>query len=227
MSGSTLANVLEHLSLSGTYHIHHIGIVAPLLALLQHLLKESFAVFVLSHLEIQRALVGCKSQEDYPLVLISQEGLHAVLTHIRGDSQGIKVVLLKECTGIHSRCVADIPSLGIGDDEVMGIMLVQIVNGLFKGHDSLHAEGFIESQIGLVGHTVVCRGIYDGLVEGEDRVFLIQQMGRNFLQVGIQSYAEERLLVKYLFYQFLSVHNVNAICFRVHFPSDAQRFQPR
>ena len=89
---------------------------------------------------------------------------------------------------------------------MVGVLSLNILDGLLKGDYALDAKGFIESQIGLIGHAVGGRGIDDGLVEGEYRVFLRQQMLRYLFEVGVQTHTEECFLLKYLVCQFLLVH---------------------
>ena len=55
----------------------------------------------------------------------------------------------------------------------------------------LESVALVEGEVGLVGHAVVGRGVDDGLVEGEDGIFLVQEMSGNLLGVGVEAYAEE------------------------------------
>ena len=129
MIGGYLADVLEHPTLGGTDDVHHVFWSAPLLRNFQHLLKEPFAVGIFCHLEIHRTFVAGQCQQNDPLAVIAEEGGDGVFAHIGRDGQGIDIVLLEEGFGVHLRRVADITALGIGDDEVVGVFLLQIVDG--------------------------------------------------------------------------------------------------
>ena len=207
MVGGELADIGEHGSLCGTHHIHHVLVVAPFLAPAQHLFKEAFALGVGGELEIVAALVAGECQQHYPLVLIAQEGGHAVFAHIGSDGECVNIVFFKEGAGIHGRCIADVASFGIGNDEMVGIVLLEIVDGLLEGHHALDAEGLIEGEVGFVRHAVGGGGVDDGFVESEDGILLVQQVLWNLLGVGVETHTEKTLLEHNLLYQLLSVHD--------------------
>ena len=148
--GNELAHVCEHLALCGSHNIHHVVLVAPFLRLCEHLLKQACALFVGCELEVVAALVACEGEQHHPLVLVAQEGRHAVLAHVGCHGKRVDVILLEEGACIHGACVAYVAALGIGYDEVVGIVLLKIGHGLLEGHDALHAEGLVEGQVGLV-----------------------------------------------------------------------------
>ena len=202
--------------MGGTYHIHHVLLVAPLLALPKHLFEQSLSSSIRCQLEILRTLVRGQGQQDNPLAVVAEEGCHRVLTHIGGNSQRIHVVLLEEGLGIHLRRVANVSTLGVGDDEVVRILFLQILDGGLESHDAVYAVGLIEGQVGLVCHAVGCCGINDEGIElakgAEDVVFavlslcLVDDALGYLVQVCIETYAEKRLLLFYLLYQFFPVH---------------------
>ena len=152
------------------------------------------------------AFVRGECQEDDPLTLILEERSHAVLAHIRSHSEGIEVDFFEEGAGIHCAGVADVAALGICDDEVLWVVLVEVLDGLLKRNPSLHAHALIESEVGFVSHTIGCGGINNCLVEGKDGVFLLQQMLWNLLDVGVETHTEEGLLGENLIDKFLTCH---------------------
>ena len=158
--------------------------------------KRSPSVSV--ELEVVAALVARQSQEDHPLARIAEERFHAILAHVGSDGQRIYVVLFKECTRVHNRSVANIATLGIGDDEVVGVVIFQIGYRLLEGHHATHAHALVESQVGLVGHTIGSGSVDNGLVELEDGVVLLAQVLREFAHIGIQSYTKKRLFIENL-----------------------------
>ena len=103
--------------------------------------------------------------------------------------------MLEEGAGIKLRRVADVASLGVSDDKLVGVLRSEVSHCLLEGGQSLYAQALIEGQIGLVSHAIGRCRVDDRFVEGENRVFLVQQMLRNLLYVGIQSYAKEGLFL--------------------------------
>ncbi len=118
-------------------------------------------------------LVGSECQENHPFAWILEEWCHAVLAHVGSNGEGIEVDFLEEGAGIHRAGVADVATFGIRDDEVLGIVLVEVRDGLLERNPALHAHALVESEVGLVCHAIGCCGVDDGLVEGEDGVFLM------------------------------------------------------
>ena len=216
MVGNHLTDIFKHSSLRSTNDIHHILVVAPLLTLFQHFLKESFAIGVFRQLEVVRAFIARQRQQDHPFVVVAEEWCDAVFTHVGGDGECIDIVLLKEGLGIHFRCVADITTLGISDDEVVGIFFFQIVDGCLKSQQTIHSISLVESEVGLVGHAIGGCGIDDEsveLAEGTEHIVLavlglclVDDALWNFVDICIETYAEKTLLLANLFYQLLSVH---------------------
>ena len=206
--GSDFADVLKHLALCSTYHIHHVVGIAPFLTLLQHLLEEALAVSVGRELEVVAALVGSERQENHPLALILQERSHAVLAHVGSHCERVEVDFLEEGAGIHCAGVADVTTLSVCDDEVLRIVLVEIRDSLLERNPALHTHALIEGEVGLVGHAVGCCGVDDSLVEGKDGVFLLQQVLRNLLDVGVETHTQEGLLRENLVNQFFACHIV-------------------
>ena len=152
------------------------------------------------------AFVRGECQEDDPLAFVLEERSHAVLAHVGSHREGIEVDFFEEGAGIHRAGVADVAALGIGDDEVLWVVLVEVLDGLLKRNPSLHAHALIESEVGLVCHTIGCGGINNCLVEGKDGVFLLQQMLWNLLDVGVETHTEEGLLGENLIDKFLTCH---------------------
>ena len=136
------------------------------------------------------AFVACQCQEDYPLAFVSQERSNTVLTHVRGYGYRVDVQFVEECAGIHGRGISNVTTFGIGNDELVGIVFLDIFHSLFKSDPAFHAHALIESEVRFVGNAKVSRCVDDGFIEGEDRIFFFQQVFRDFLDVCIQTYAE-------------------------------------
>ena len=93
---------------------------------------------------------------------------------------------------------------------MVGIFLLQVVDGGLEGEDAIHTVSLVECQVGLVGHAVGGCGIDDEgvkLAEGaEDIVFavlslcLVDDTLGYLVQVCIETYAEKRLLLANLLY---------------------------
>ena len=213
MVRSYLADVLEHLTLSSTYYVHHVLIVAPFLALLQNLLEKALAFLVLCELEVVATLVAGQSQKDDPLAFILEEWLDRILAHVRSYGYRIEIVLLEESLGIHLGCVADISTLGICDDEVVWIVALEILDGVLEGDHAVDTTALVESQVWLVSHTVRSGCVDDSLVELKhhlcfcalDFLTLCDAL-RQLIDICIKTYAQETLLGENLLYKFFSVH---------------------
>ena len=153
------------------------------------------------------ALVAGKSQQDDPLALISEEGRNAVLAHVRCHCDSIQVHFLEEGTCIHGTGIAYVTTLGIGDDELVGVVLPQIGNGLLKGYPALDTHALIECKVGFIGYAVRCCSIDNGLVEGKHGIFFLQQVGGNLLEIRIKAHTEETSFPLDTGYEFFSGHN--------------------
>ena len=91
---------------------------------------------------------------------------------------------------------------------MLGVVLVEILDGLFERDPSLYTHTLIESEVGFICHTVGCGRIDNRLVESEDGILLFQQVLWNFLDVGVETYAQEGLLGENLFNEFFTCHIV-------------------
>ena len=206
MVGGYLADVFKHLSLCGSDDIHHVVRITPFLALAQDFLEESLAVRVGGELEVVAALVGCEGEEDDPFAWILEEGCDAVFAHVGSHGEGVEVHLLEEGAGIHGAGVAYVASFGVSYDEVVGIVVVEVCYGLVEGDPSFHSHALVEGKVGLVGYAVWGCGVYDGLVEGEDGVFFVEEVGWYLLDVCVEADAEECLLLEDLVDELLACH---------------------
>ena len=207
MGRGYFADVLKHLSLCGTYYVHHVLVVAPFLTLLQYLLEEANAVLVLGELEVVTSLVAGEGEQDNPLAFVLQEWLHGILAHVWSHGERIEVVLLEEGLGVHLGGVADVTTLGICDDEVVRIVSLQILDGVLEGDHTLYTTALVESQVRLVCHTVRGCGIDDSLVESEHQLRLctldfltLDDALRQLVNICIETYAQEALLGEDLLY---------------------------
>ena len=208
--GGDAANVLKHLALGSTYDKHNLILSAPSLDGAEHLLKEACRSAIDGRkLEVMRTLVGGQGKTNDPLALIAEEWLQGVLAHIGSHGDSIKIEVLEERTRIKRRGVANVATLGIGDDELIGILLANVADGLLEGDPSFHAKALVESEVGLVSDAVGLSGIDDGLVELEDGILsrqLLQVLG-NLLDVGVETYAKEGLLLLDLFEKLRTSHD--------------------
>jgi len=116
--------------------------------------------------------------------------------------------VVEERAGVHLRRIADVATFRIGNDKLVGMMLTKVLHRLLEGHDALHAERFVECHVRLIGYAIGSSGFDNRLVESEDRVFLLQEVLRNLLDVRIQTDTEERLLPPDILDELLFVHNV-------------------
>ena len=208
---SNLSDVLEQLASRGTDDVHHVLVVTPLLALANDFLKEALAILIFRELEVERAFVAGQGKQDDPMILFNSLSLgegwgeanerrHAVLAHIGSDGQRIDVVLAEERAGIHLAGVADVAALGVGYDELVRIVLLQVLDCLLESHQSLHTGCLVEGQVRFVSDAIGRSGIDDGLVESEYRVSLREQVLGNLLEVGVKADAKEALLPLYVCY---------------------------
>ena len=75
---------------------------------------------------------------------VLEEGLYAIAAHVGGDGQGVDLEVLEEAARIHVAGVADVATLGVGDDELLGIFALQVGDGLLEGLDAEAAHALIE-----------------------------------------------------------------------------------
>ena len=191
MFGHNLADVLEGAALGGAYHVHHLFVTCPFLGFAEHLLEEAFALRVFCQLKVVRAFVAGQCKQDYPFALVGEERGNTVLAHIGGNGYGVYIQFFEERAGIHGRGVSDVTAFGVGNDELVGIVLLDVVHGLLESYPAFHAHAFVKSKVGLVGNAEVGCCIDDSFIESEDRVFFFQQMFGDFLDVGIKTYAKK------------------------------------
>ena len=152
---------------------------------LQNLLEKALAVDVGSQLEVVTSLITCKCEQYDPLAVVFKEWCYGVGTHIWRYCQRVNVVLLEEGLCVHLRRISYVATFRISDDEVVGVVLLEIAYGAFETHHSLQSVCFVECEVRFVRHAVGCCGVDDSFVKREDRVFLLQQMLRNLLYVGV------------------------------------------
>ena len=135
---------------------------------------------VFRQLEVVRAFVAGQCKQNYPFALIGEERRNAVFAHIGGNGYGIYIQLFEERACIHGRGVSDVSAFGVGDDELVGIVLLDVVHGLLESDPAFHAHAFVKSKVGLVGDAEVGRCVDDSFVESEDRIFLLSADVRGF-----------------------------------------------
>ena len=109
-------------------------------------------------------------------VVAFDERRHAVLAHIGRHGEGIDVIFFEERAGIHLAGVAYVAPLGVGNDELVGIVLLQVLHRLLERHEAFHASRLIEGEIRLEGYAIGRGGVDDGAIEREDGVFLAEQV---------------------------------------------------
>ena len=207
MLGGYGAYVSKHLASCGSYNVHHVLGIAPLLTLANDLLEKTLAFRVGGELEVIAALVAGEGEQDNPLAFVLQEWLHGILAHVWSHGERIEVVLLEEGLGVHLGGVADVTTLGICDDEVVRIVSLQILDGVLEGDHTLYTTALVESQVRLVCHTVRGCGIDDSLVESEHQLRLctldfltLDDALRQLVNICIETYAQEALLGEDLLY---------------------------
>ena len=136
-----------------------------------------------------RTFVAGQCEQDNPFAFVGEEWSNAVFAHIRSYGYRVYVQFFKESTCIHGRGITDVAAFGIGDDKLVGIVLLDVVHGLFKGNPAFYSHALIESEIRFVGDTQVGCCIDNRFVEGKDGVFFFQQVFRNLFDIRVQTYA--------------------------------------
>ncbi len=117
--------------------------------------------------------------------------------------------MLEKAACIKLRGVADITTLCIGDDELIGILLADIPQSEFKSVPALHPEALVKSEVRLVGYAVGRGSVDNSAVELEDGVFGAEQMLRDLLYICVESDAQHRAFATDVFGKLSAVH----ICF--------------
>jgi len=118
----------------------------------------------------------------------------------------------KKCTRVELAGVADVAALGAGDDELVGVLLAEVLHRLLEGDPFLHAVCLVEGQIGLVGDSVGYRYVDNRFVkfkDGVETLFLrctLNEVLRHFLQVSVQSHAQEALLTQDILVRLFTCH---------------------
>lgn len=228
--GRDAADVGKEAALRGAYDVHHTVCSGPLLRCAQYFLEQPLTCFVLGQLEVVRTFVAGQRQEYDPFPVVAEERGHAVLSHVGSHCQCVEIHLFEERAGIHGRRVADVAAFGVGNDELLGIVLFQVADRLFKGGPAFQSSALVKGEVRLVGDAVGGRGVDDSLVEGKDGVVLAEQVGGYFLYVRVEADAEERRFPTDVLDDFLSVHVgemlwVSVVCFAwrkvTHFRRDA------
>ena len=140
-----------------------------------------------------------------------EERGYAVFAHVGCHGDGIDVVFVEECACVHVGSIPDVSAFGVGDDEVVGILFLDVAYGLFVSSYSVNTERLVECEVGLVCHAVGCRCVDDGFVELEQRVVHVEQMDGYALGIGVESHAQEGFLRAYLVDELLSVHGLSVV----------------
>ena len=191
----------QHIGLGGSDDVHHIVRCAPLLRFLQHFLEEvAVVVFGLDELEVEGAFVGGKCQQDNPFAVVDGKWRHGVFAHIGGYGHRVEIEValgVEEGFGILLRGVANVAALGVGNGKCFVFKAVEVIHSLLELDKAFDAGGFVEGQVGFVGHGVGQGGVDDGLVEKEDAVFFVLKVLGHFADVGVESDAEEGLFATY------------------------------
>ena len=106
------------------------------------------------------ALVRSQRQQHNPLALIAQERLDGVFAHVGSNGQRIGLCLtLKETAGIHGRGVSNVTTLGVGNDKVVGVVLVQVLYQQLVSLKTSRAISLEEGEVGFESHTVRSRQV--------------------------------------------------------------------
>ena len=79
------------------------------------------------------------------------------------------------------------------------MMLLEVSDGFFERYHAFHTIGLVESEVRFVGHTVGCSGVDNSLIKLEDGIVEVEDALGHLLGVGVQSHAEETLLLLDLF----------------------------
>ena len=160
-------------------------------------------------LEIIRPGIGSQGEQDGEFVLKTEKGLYGVPAHIGGYGDRIKIHIFEEGLCISRGRIADIPSFGIGYGQYLRMIFIEVGDGLRKGFPSLKPVCLIKGGIGFVGYAEMVGGIYDGFVEGKNWVGLLQQVGRDLLEIRIQADTQKGFFCFDLFYKSLYFHELS------------------
>ena len=204
--GSKTAHVFKQTTAGGTDDIHHPVVTAPGGGDAEHFLKEALALGVFRHLKIQGAFVARGGEEDDPLAGIVQERGDAVLAHVGSHGEGVHIEFFKERAGIHGGGVADVAALGVGNDEMVGMIGANVFHSADEGLPTFQTAAFIEGEVGLETHAIGRGGVNDGAVKLKDGIFGICQMGGKFALIGVKPDTKETAFETNLFKKFLLVH---------------------
>ena len=112
---------------------------------MEDVLEEGSAVLHLGELEVCCPFVGGESEQDDPVSAMLEEGEDAIAPHVGGYGESIYLEMLKEATSIHITRIAYIPPLGVGDDELIGVVCPQILHRLLEGENTEGAHTLVES----------------------------------------------------------------------------------
>ena len=91
-------------------------------------------------------------------------------------------------------------------DELVRIVGAYVVYRLVKCLQALEPVALIKSQIGFVCNAEIGRGVNYFFVKGEYRILPVQQVLRDFADIGVKTYAQKRFLAHYVLIQLFSCH---------------------
>ncbi len=193
MVGNDFADALQRFGFGGAHHVHDLVRRSPAAAFFQHRFIQPFAGgFVGKILEIFRAFVGGQHQDDGPFAFVSQERGNGIQPHIRSQCDGIEVECFKKSAGVQCGCVADVAAFGIGNQEDVFCFLPDVTHGFCQAFPAPGAQQFVKGKVRLVGYGQVMGGIHDGFVEFKNRIRNNFKVFRDFIDVRIQTYTQER-----------------------------------
>lgn len=99
--------------------------------------------------------------------------------------------MLEGGAGIEGRSVAYVAAFGVGNDELVRIIGAYMVDGHLQLTQTVGAEALKESEVRFIGHAIGGGGVDNSPAELKQGILLFEQMGGNFLNVGVKADAEK------------------------------------
>ena len=136
------------------------------------------------------------TQDKDALVSVLHKGRHAIATQIGVDGYSIRSPHLEGGPGVGLGSGAYVRQLGVEDHRHMG-PLVDVADGLLQRFQSGQTQCFVEGEVGLVGTDNIGGLLDDPSVEGQHLT------ARNQLRSGVQTYAQQAVILIDGYLQFL------------------------
>ena len=94
----------------------------------------------------------------------------SVLAHVGRHGEGVGFQGVEEGLGVVGRGVADVTALGIRDDEDVGVVVLDVLDGMLQALPTFGAVDLVDGRVGLVSHGLGHSLVDVLLVEFKNRV---------------------------------------------------------